>query len=161
MLQKCIRPLLNNFSFNILLHSWLKESLNTYVTSCTALPMQCYPCEAQPADMLTRVFLTFQMPAMSSLLFQTTLQCILIPCIQNQKNTKQKTTLTNHCSLVSLPPSLGSSRLQGPVLNMFIKTHLFTVKFLIFKFFQCHRVCRKRTGALVRAITRLEHKYST
>lgn len=47
--------------------------------------MQYYPCEAQPADMLTRAFLTFQMPAMSSLLFQSTVQCTLIPCVQNPK----------------------------------------------------------------------------
>lgn len=31
MLQKCTTPLLNNFCFKILLHSWLKESEHMYV----------------------------------------------------------------------------------------------------------------------------------
>lgn len=49
-----------------LLHGLLKDSLNacTYIIHCTTLPMQHYLCEAQPADMLTRALLTFQMAAM-------------------------------------------------------------------------------------------------
>lgn len=121
---------------------------------CTALQMQYYPCEVQPADMLTRAFLTFQMPAMSSLLFQSTVQCILIPCVENQIKTKNNPNKLMFSP--SLPLSLGSSRLQGPGCDMFIKTsNLFIIKFQLF---YCHRVCKKRIRVLVRAIPMLEHK---
>lgn len=94
--------------------------------------MQYYPCEAQPADMLTRAFLTFQMPAMSSLLFQSTVQCILIPTVQNQKNKKQPKQ-----TAVLPPPCLCPLDLpdfKGLVLTCLLEL-LFTVKFLTFQFF--------------------------